>query len=270
MDLGLNPAKDHQVNFIDFQDLQELRSEFLTALFASTTRYVYSKAEVQKRLRELADRAEETDAHILIHQDAVKTFRTKNIKGQFSELLLFNLLQHHFKAVPLVRKMKITTNPSLERNGADAIHVSISEEKVTLFLGEAKTYTSSFKAAFKSSLTSLIDSYNNYRSELNLYFYSEFVAPEVRQIAKSFVNGDLKSAEIHLVALISYERTKIDGKASREEILQQILEDVKKECSKISQEDYPHFGNLPVSRINYILLPFADLEKLVLAFQERF
>lgn len=49
-------------------------------------------------------------------------FRKGCPQGQYGELLLFNFIQHFFKAAPLLRKMPITTNPGLERHGADAIH----------------------------------------------------------------------------------------------------------------------------------------------------
>lgn len=268
MDLKLLPEKDHHINFIQFQDLQELRNDFVEALLLSTSNYVFSRDEIAKKVREL-DNMSVHAANVFVHKNAVKTFRVDNIKGQFSELLLFNLLQHHFRAVPLVRKMKITTNPKLERNGADAIHISINNGEPILYLGEAKTYTSGFKAAFKNSIASLLTAHAEYRSELNLYYHNEFLAPELREFAKKFVAGKMLDVQVHSVALISYEREVIGSSECREEIIQMIIDGVREECSGINPLDYPDWGNYPTMRMNYILMPFQKLEDVLSEFQKR-
>ena len=71
-------------------------------------------------------------------------------------------------AIPLLRKMSITTSANHERFGADAIHYKIENGKHIMIFGEAKTYTSSYKfnEAFEDALDSIINTYNQRRKEL--------------------------------------------------------------------------------------------------------
>lgn len=270
IDLNLNPAKEHHINFINYVDLQEMRKEFINSLFSSVTRYVYSEAQTQKKIKALKrEQVEISDAFSMVQSEAIGTFKVNNIKGQFSELLLFNLLQHHFKAVPLVRKMPITTNPALERNGADAFHISVEGDKTVLYLGEAKTYTSGLRKAFQDSLDSLMKTYKDYRSELNLYVYNDFINPQLKKVAKNFLAGK-HDGEIHMVALISFERPALANHTTKADILKQIIEDVKTEASKITVADYSPLGDFPAIRLNYVFLPFQELNTLISEFQSRF
>ena len=188
MDLTIEPKKKHIATCIDYSDLNQLRSEFLQEMISSVTRYVYSKGKQKEIVASESVDRELEDAQAILQQRAKDKFRPSSVKGQFSELLLFNLLNYHFKAVPIIRKMKLTTNTELERNGADAIHLGKVDGKYVLYLGEAKTYTSGFKAAFKKALESILETFNHHRDELNLYKYEDFLEPELRSIAESYIN----------------------------------------------------------------------------------
>ena len=112
------------------------------------------------------------------------------VQGQFGELLLFHFIQKCMKAIPLLRKMKITTSSQHERFGADAIHYKIENEKNIIVLGEAKTYSSKYKfnVAFEDALNSILNTYKTHRDELNLYVHEDFLDKDMDMIAEAYLD----------------------------------------------------------------------------------
>lgn len=108
MDFTVEPKKKHIATCIDYQDLNQLRHEFLREMIASVIQYVYSRSKQKEILTAESKDRELEGAYSILQQRANEKFRPSSVKGQFSELLLFNLLMHHFKAVPIIRKMKNT------------------------------------------------------------------------------------------------------------------------------------------------------------------
>lgn len=269
IDVSLEPKKAHLATCIQYQDLSQLREEFLHQLIASVTRYVYSKSKVSEILSVLQTENEMPDAYDLLAQRAKEKFRPSTTQGQFSELLLFNLLQHHFKAIPVIRKMKLTTNVALERNGADAIHISIIDGKPIFYLGEAKTYTSSFKAAFKKSLESIVDTFANHRRELDLYRFEDFLEEEVKDLAQKFISGNLPDAETHLVCIITFCGGDIPLGRDRDETIEKFIQLVRDQIATITKSDYPEVQAPILARINYIFMPIDNLETLLIAFHKK-
>ncbi|PBQ32733.1 hypothetical protein CNR22_13430 [Sphingobacteriaceae bacterium] len=269
LDFTIEPKKKHIATCIDYQDLNQLRSEFLREMIASVTRYVYSKGKQDEILSAESVDREPSDAHSILQQRAKEKFRPSSVQGQFSELLLFNLLMYHFKAVPIIRKMKITTNTELERNGADAIHLRRELNKYFLYLGEAKTYTSGFKAAFKKALESILETHSNHRDELNLYKYEDFLEPELRKVAESYIDNTLKDFEVHFVCIITYCCGEMELGADRDKTIQKYVDSITEETKKIKTSDYPTIDAAIKARINYIFMPVNELDKLIEDFKTK-
>ena len=124
---------------IDYQDLLELRDDFLNELYDTIVDWVFSSPRYVK-LKEAALRKgkSESAASSEIQRKAQEKFRGDRnsdkllVQGQFGELLLFHYIQRFQKAVPLLRKMPIKTSSQHERFGADAIHFKI--EKIFLMM----------------------------------------------------------------------------------------------------------------------------------------
>ena len=138
--------KEHYGASIAFQDIQELREDFINDLLDTIVDWVYS-SEKYKELRdkEIENGKTEATAFSTVRRKAEQKFRKGSdssllVQGQFGELLLFHFIQKCMEAVPLLRKMHITTSPQHERFGADAIHYKIEGNKNIIILGEAKTY----------------------------------------------------------------------------------------------------------------------------------
>lgn len=271
-DFTLIPKKDHIGTIINYSDLQQMRNDFVEEMILTVVKYVYSEEEQNKIIEEFINEGrDKSAAYSKLTRKATQKFRRDHIQGQFSELLLFNLLQYHFKAVPLLRKMPITTNPKLERNGADAFHISYKNSKYILYLGEAKTYnrkTSSLRSALKDSISSILEHYDNHRNELNLYIYEDFIPHELEKIADDYINGKLKNIEIHLVCMITYDnKNNVNGKC-REELINSEISSIIEETKKIKEDVFREIPSILIPRINYIIFPIKDMKELLEIFEK--
>jgi|BarGraIncu00222A_1022003.scaffolds.fasta_scaffold15746_2 hypothetical protein len=271
-DFTLIPKKDHIGTIINYSDLQQMRNDFVEEMIHTVVKYVYSEEEQNKIIGVFTNEGrDKSAAYSKLTRKATQKFRRDHIKGQFSELLLFNLLQYHFKAVPLLRKMPITTNPKLERNGADAFHISHQNGKYILYLGEAKTYnreTSSLRSALKDSISSILEHYNNHRNELNLYIYEDFIPNELEKIADNYINGKLKDIEIHLVCMITYDNKKDVNGNCREELINSEISSITEETKKIKKDVFREIPSILIPRINYIIFPIKNMNELIEVFEK--
>lgn len=267
---------EHYGTFIEYQDIQELRKDFLEILEDSIVDWVYN-LEKFKELREIAMKNGKSEgaASSEVTRRAKNKFRGNRtsedllIQGQFGELLLFHFIQRLMKAVPLLRKMKITTSTSLERFGADAIHYKVDNGKNIIILGEAKTYTSDyqFNTAFYAAIESILKTYENHREEIKSYLHEDFLDKNLNTIAEEYINGTLESPEIHLVSIITYNETDKLNITNEFEIREQIKNIIKKrynnfDNNKINILQYPI-----LKRITYIVFPVWELEDLAKKFQ---
>lgn len=263
VDFEIKPKKEHIATCINYNDLLQLRPEFTKELLASVTRFVYSRSKSKDIVAALSADHELEDAYNLLTQQAKDKFRPYSVQGQFSELLLFNLLQYHFRAIPLIRKMKITTNVQLERNGADAIHIGVVDDKYVLYLGEAKTYTSGFKSALKSALDSVYDTFRKHRNELNLYKYEDFLEPELQDIATKYINSERLDLEVHMVCIVTFCIGAITIGESRDATIEKFIQVIKDEIAHLKESDYPDIPEAIFGRINYIFMPIDNLQSLL-------
>jgi len=267
--------KEHIGACIKYQDLAEMRDEFIYELIDSVLDWVYSSKKYEEIIGALTAKGKSVAAaNSELKRKAHQKFRKGKeskllIQGQLGELLLFHFLQRFFEAVPILRKMPILTSPAHERYGADAIHYKAEGEKNIIVLGEAKTYTSdkSFNAAFKQALDSILDTYGKHRKELNLYVHEDFLDAEMNEIAESYLDGTMENAEVHLVSIIVYCETESIEITDQANILMQIEEIIKKRYSGFDNKKIDITSNPILNRITYIAFPIWDLEQLATLFQ---
>ena len=110
---------------ISYQDISELRKDFLDQLIDTVVDWVYSSEKYDDLKKSFVSSGKSEAAAVSqIIRKAKQKFRRGNdtllIQGQLGELLLFHFIQHIKHAVPLLRKMPITTSSEHERYGADA------------------------------------------------------------------------------------------------------------------------------------------------------
>ena len=269
--------KEHIGAYIEYQDIQELRDGFVEELSDTIVDWIYSSEKYEEIKKKLVNSGKsEAAASQYIGRKAKNKFRAnKNsenvlIQGQTGELLLYHFIQKCMKAVPLLRKMNIATSSDHERFGADAIHFKIENDKNIIILGEAKTYTSKYKfnEAFSDALDSILNTYNKHRSELGLYIHEDFLDDEMNIVAEKYLNNTLKSVEIQLVSIVTYNELskidKIDENTIRNNI-KKIIEDRYRNYDK----NKINMRNNPIlSRITYIVFPVWDLKELAEKFQK--
>lgn len=270
--------KEHYGASIEYQDLEELREDFLNQLYDTIVDWVYS-SEKYTQIKNAVIRSGKTEqaAYSEIHRKAREKFRgnrdSKNllIQGQLGELLLFHFIQRFQKATPLLRKMKITTSNKHERFGADAIHFKFEDDKPVIILGEAKTYTSDykFKQAFEDALDSILTTYSEHRKELHSYLHEDFLDDEMNEIAEKYLTNTLKDFEVQLVSIVVYNERKKINLTNRADIIAQI-DDIIKQRYKSFENNKIDIDKKPIlKRITYIVMPVWELEKLAEEFQDK-
>lgn len=269
---------EHYGASIEYQDITELREDFINELYDTIVDWVYS-SEKYKQIKQAAIRKGKSyqAANSEIQRKAHDKFRgNKNsdsllIQGQLGELLLFHFIQRFQKAAPLLRKMKITTSNKHERFGADAIHFKFEKDKPIIILGEAKTYTHEyrFNKAFEDALDSILATFNSHRKELNLYVHEDFLDDEMNEVAEKYLNNTLTNVEVRLVSIVVYNETKAISITNEQ--------DIRKQIDKVVEDRYKNFdkskidigNNAILKRITYIILPIWRLEELAKEFQDK-
>jgi hypothetical protein len=274
---NLLPQKDHFGTCINYIDLQECRDEFCTELINTVSEWVYSQKKATKIINGMLNQGRSPqNAQAAFTQLTFDKFRDRDsrnlfLQGQFGELLLFNFLQSFFSAVPLLRKMPVTTSSGMERFGADAIHYAYKKAKHLFYLGEGKTYTSKyqFTVAFEDALTSILKTYKNHRKELGLYIYDNFIDDELIKIAQQYKNGTLQNSEVHLVSIIVYNETEKITKNNELQIKADIIKVIEERGKTLQRDIFKIISPELHPRFNYIILPVWELDQFIVHFQTK-
>lgn len=167
--------------------------------------------------------------------------------------------------------MKITTSCKHERYGADAIHFKYNNNKPVIILGEAKTYTSKYKfnEAFEDAITSILNTYEVHRNELDFYTHEDFLDNEMNSIAEQYINNQLEDVEVNLVSIIVYNETSTLSGENRDTIRQNIMDIIAKRYSNFDKEKIDIKNNIILKRITYIVFPIWKLDELASDFQKK-
>ncbi|QDE40376.1 DUF1837 domain-containing protein [Luteibacter pinisoli] len=265
-------GKSHSGCAIAHQDLLERRVDFLRELRNTMSAWVYSKNKFAALFNEaLANRnLDLQNATAQLNELVRSKFRRGYPAGQFGELLLFNLLQRFYKAPPILRKMPLTTNPKIERHGADAIHYRRSGNLNIVYLGEAKTYSSknSFSKAVGDAIESTYGSYLGFQNELNLYVYDDLVADELLPVAKAVKENALDDFVLEAVCIISYdEQTQKVGETEAD--LHDCIEALVAKRLAALKTKHGDGVNGPIfRRMHFYFLPFWGLKNLLEEFDK--
>jgi hypothetical protein len=271
--LNLKPQKDHIGSAIEWTDIDERRHDFLKELVNTVSNWVYSKSKskqiVDERLLRVS--GDHANAYSFLTTQAFSKFRPGNPQGQFGELLLFNFIQYFFEAAPLLRKQRITTSTGHERFGADAIHFKKNGSNNIIILGESKCYRSNyrFRNAFETSLESITNTVSNFDKEMDLYVYDDFIEPELEETAKSYKAGELKNVYYELFCLVAYNESRALNGSKEDEIKQSIEEIIFDRCNSIGPECFEKIEMRILNRINYVIFPIWQFDKLLDDFMKR-
>ncbi|WFC40815.1 DUF1837 domain-containing protein [Pseudoxanthomonas sp. SE1] len=268
-DLGL-PGKSHRGAAIAVQDVVERRTDFIRELRNTMCSWVYSKAKYHEILsKELAFRNQDIQNAAAHVQELVKEkFRAGYPQGQFGELLLFNVIQHYFRAAPILRKMQITTNPAIERHGADAIHFRPDGEFNVLYIGEAKSYSSDYKfsEALGASLDSAITSLDRIQDEMSLYVYEGFIEEPLLAVAYDVKRNALKNVVYDIVCVVSY--AEVGGKAGKNQAeVEGIIRNIVRDRMLGYADSFSKFDPNRLGKIHFFVMPFWDFKGILKEFE---
>lgn len=271
-DISRCPDKNHYGTAINYTDIRERKTDFLKELVNTVTSWVYSHQKCKEIIEERSSVTKDYgNAATFLTTQAFSKFRPGHPQGQFGELLLFNFIQHFYKAVPLLRKQRITTSTGHERFGADAIHYKKENDHNILIIGESKCYMSEykFKQAFQVSLESIVTSFNDIDKELDLYIYDDFVEPELESVAKQYKVGILPNVEYDLVCMIAYNEHRSLTGENEKAIKEEIKITIKEQLKSLAPETFTQIDRRILNRINFIVFPLWDIKELLDQFQRK-
>ncbi|MFA0894299.1 HamA C-terminal domain-containing protein [Vibrio cholerae] len=198
----------------------------------------------------------------------------RNSKGDYGELLLFLILSIFFDVPKFVTKARLRSTTREQIKGFDCAHFSISNDKVTLWLGEAK-FHKNINSAINSALSSLqehLTDSERIKSELRLLGgeieINKQLELEKYELLKSYVVGgrSLDKVDIAVPVLCTYDSDCIN------EFSENIYSDVESECfknkigleleenfKKIYSKDWPQRKNI---KIVFFIVPLESVSEL--------
>ena len=262
---------------IEYQDIKELRHEFLNELIYTVIDWVYCSEKFEElKQKSISNGKSENAACSEIQRKVYKQFRRDEnghllfSQGQIGELLLFHFLQRYIGAAPLLRKEQIKKNSSDDSICSEAIHYKRENDKNIIVLGQAKSFTSAynFNDAFEKALESILYAYSRHREELALYIHEDFLDKEMDLVAESYLNNTMEKIEIHLVVIVLYNETQKLSITNEENIRSQIDTIINNRYNEFDNKKIHIEDNAILNRITYILFPIWNIEELAKEFQK--
>ena len=180
------PTATLRLHFVRSDASGEPRFRELARLLAAYITHYCFNAERRRDLSE-RDRNE-------MWMQARDLFRLSEQSGQVGELLVYFLLETVLHAPQALKKMPMTTNPKLERQGSDGVHLRWDEEAAVLevIFAESKIHKV-FSAALNDAFTS-IEGFHDSRTKRHevTAFTSAFsnLDPELQRKVVEYIEGE--------------------------------------------------------------------------------
>jgi hypothetical protein len=125
---------------------------------------------VWNNIKETALSYKERNALIGEGEDSILTEAAKNLRlsegqndigrgSEIAEIVLYGIMKHHYKALPVVPKIFYKQNTQDNAKGADSVHMVVeNENEFSLWFGESKFYDSIENARLAKVIESVKDS----------------------------------------------------------------------------------------------------------------
>jgi hypothetical protein len=201
-----------------------------------------------------------------------------NSKGDYGELLLYLVLSVFYDVPKFVTKARLRSTTKDQIKGFDCAHFSIEDQKVTLWLGEAK-FHKSISGAVNSAFKSLNDHLNDsekIKSELKILGgeieVNRKLEPEKYDLLKQYVSGgkSLDKVSIAVPVLITYDSSCIikhssSGKGDIDDtVLRDELEfELESHFKKIYSKVWPAHKNIKIVFFAIPLESVSELKKMI-------
>ncbi|WP_282148379.1 HamA C-terminal domain-containing protein [Algibacter lectus] len=91
-----------------------------------------------------------------------KNIKTDTEGSELAEILLYGIMHHHYKALPVVPKIFNKQNSNDNAKGADSVHIVLEKEKeFSIWYGESKFYNSIEDARLYEIVNSVLNIFSN-------------------------------------------------------------------------------------------------------------
>jgi len=201
---NINPNSNSYSSFtLDFEAGRYRQNELVGLIRDTVPYFALTQSEI-----ETIDKSEWNNQSFTRISDA-----NRKSKGDYGELLLFLILNIFYDVPKFVTKARLRSTTREQIKGFDCAHFSIKDQKVTLWLGEAKFHQSisgAISSALKSLNEHLTDS-EKIKSELRLLGgeieINRSLEPEKFDLLKEYVSGgkSLDKVDICVPVLITYD-----------------------------------------------------------------
>lgn len=198
--------------------------------------------------------------------------------GEAGELLLYLLIEAVLNAPQVVAKMELKTNPNLEVNGSDGIHMAwnANESLVEIYFGEAKVYQD-MGAAIKAALAS-IDGFHAKdicRHEMLMVTkHFKHAAPAVKSVVGSLILDGVPTSGVRInhACLIGFNWNEYKAifsqpTSARLDALKSAYLNAAAKIHSTCDEKLEAFASKHL-RLTFFFIPFKNVQDFRTAFNE--
>jgi len=137
--------------------------------------------------------------------------------SELAEIVLYGIMKHHFKALPVVPKIFYKQNSQDNAKGADSVHIVIdNDNQFTIWFGEAKFFNSIDDARLGDIVTSVGNSLNTDKlkrenaiianvNDLDLLINDPILSQEIKNAISNRESIDSIKPKLHIPILILHQ-----------------------------------------------------------------
>lgn len=137
--------------------------------------------------------------------------------SEIAEIVLYAIMKHHFKALPVVPKIFYKQNSQDNAKGADSVHIVIDENKhFTIWFGEAKFYNSIEDTRLNEIITSVKNSLSSDKlkrensiitnvSDIDFLIDDNTIKEQIKSILSPTTSIDKIKTILHVPILLLHE-----------------------------------------------------------------
>ncbi|MBS9872994.1 DUF1837 domain-containing protein [Vibrio alginolyticus] len=265
VEVDIQSATQHDASFtLDYEDGRYRQNELVGLIRDAVPFFALTEDEIAT-----IDKSEWNKNSFTRISDA-----NSKSKGDYGELLLFLILSIFYDVPKFVTKARLRSTTREQIKGFDCAHFSISNSKVTLWLGEAK-FHQDISGAISSALKSLQEHLNDserIKSELRLLGgeieINKQLESEKYELLKSYVTGgrSLNKVDIAVPVLCTYDSECIrrfsgdmDSDIDSDDFKEKIGIELENNFKKIYSKSWPKRGNI---KIVFFIVPLESVSEL--------
>jgi hypothetical protein len=220
--------------------------------------------------------------------EAARNIKISDKGGEIGEILLYGIMKQHFKALSINAKIFYKQNTHDPAKGADSVHIVISKNKYSLWLGEAKFYGDITKAIPKAieSVKDLLNTPDKIKKERELIInfgdldielskkdVSSDIKDEIKKLLDPSSSLDHLKQVLNIPILILYECSETNNHTQlsddyREKIKTQQIENIKRYFTKHYEECKNIFLYQSI-KFHLILFPVPNKQNIVDQFNKK-